>query len=317
MKRILFYILLIMLFAVSANARDISSLPHTEDFEDASGDTSEYADALSIDTDSSPSARDAEAVHLEGGGWDGGDAVRFLIAANPDSSQGLGINVSGASTSVIHVRYIIRIPSSMLNHLDSVQEPKLNIFNKVGGGANERLIAWWSQCNESPKEYPLMVSGKGNANVSPADCDGSAEIGVQMSNTGSPTIFDYVCNRYGNNGMAAFGWEDHVGEWVSIEMSADLRSTADDDSMIVWVTTQDGTFDETIVLRPPCGMYDKDDSVFALLEIGMYGGGTPLSYYDMDEVVVNDTYIGPPAGFIGGATATTLQGMNASGVELQ
>lgn len=306
LKIVLSICILMILVSPCAAERTISTLPAYEDFEDASGDTSEYADILWTDGG-------ATATHQGGGGWDGGDCVRFTTPTSTSSRATTGQWLGLPSPTKICARYLVRIPSSMLTHLASVQEPKMAIFNRATDQADQRLIYWWNYCSESTSDpYPMQVTGHNNTQLVPPACTSYGSYPVSLTGP------DWICSLQGNGALPDFSWDDWVNAWVSVEVCADIASGATaDGSLKVMVTTQDGTYNNTVILQPACGMDNRGTSTWSYIDgLGMIvGGGGSASYFDMDDIVIDDEEIGPPAGFVtgGDTTAPTLSNASPSG----
>lgn len=265
-----------------------ATLPITVDFE-----TSEsYASDVCVD------GGDGTHTFLATGGWNGGGAARFDISSTADTYQGL--TMQGWSTQIMHVRWVMYIPTSYSEHLASVAEPKVLIPNRAApyNTTDYRAIHWHKSSTGS--EIDVMQSEHNNTDFNYPSCSGD---GPQL----------YLSTDVAPN----FDLLDYEGQWVCFELKLDIRSTtAADERIRVWVTTRDGTWNETAILSPRCGPYGVDTGNWTRLDIlGHYGGGGNASYFILDDVKVDNSYIGPPTGFLG-SEARTAEGVTMSGASL-
>lgn len=292
MRRLLIILLILAVAWPAWGDRDVSTLPATEDFEDADGDTSEYIDAVVQD------GFYVLPTHQEGGGWDGGDCTRFDTSSSADRYHTL--RFTNINETSLCVRALYKVPSSMTSHLASVQEPKIFIWQREAPyeAATYRVIQWWHYCNDTNVNYPMTITGKNNVQMDENNC--SLEGTHSVSLTGP----DYICSWEGNHELPDFTWGDWTDQWVSVEVCINITSGATPStSMTVYLTTQDGTFDDDIILQPTCGVENIGTGTWDNIDVGMYGGGTPVSYFLLDDIVIDDSHIGPPAGFTGAVAA--------------
>ncbi len=91
--------------------------------------------------------------------------------------------------------------------------------------------------------------------------------------------------------------EGRTGEWVSVEMEANTRTG----EVKVYIHTRDGE------LSGVYAHYMLEELGYPFRYIDIIGGynndqavSSPNNYYMIDELEINDSYIGPPAGFLDG-----------------
>lgn len=101
---------------------------------------------------------------------------------------------------------------------------------------------------------------------------------------------------------------NYTGQWISVEIEKNSSG-----QLKFYIDTQDGAFS---------GIYYWFDTTFSgniyPVSPGAYLQGTTTGnkYFIIDNIVVADTYIGPPAGFTG-TTPQSVQGLRIEGVNLR
>jgi hypothetical protein len=102
-----------------------------------------------------------------------------------------------------------------------------------------------------------------------------------------------ACNDGGScSGCGTFDLGDWDGEWICIEHEYDTATGL----YRIFVTTQDGTYDEDCVVSNNA----EADDIAVIDYLGHYGynsGRTSATYFRISELVMDDEYIGPPSGF--------------------
>jgi len=96
-----------------------------------------------------------------------------------------------------------------------------------------------------------------------------------------------------------------INEWISVELETDL----DRQVINLYIYTADGQISGLYQVNPFVDPNDSGEGIFSYLDIvgGYFGsnfvGSDPGNYFLIDELVIDDQYIGPPSGFVGSATA--------------
>jgi hypothetical protein len=254
-------------------ARDID-LPFYESF-----DTDSY------ETDLVWVGGGASQVHQPTGGWSGG-AARFFPPTTGQNVAGIGqlTGLTDDNADQINIRFLVRHGSSY-------------IANFRGA----KFIIVVRDPNDAYHNRPMVfddVESDGTRNVlSYAPClgtlckyDNDAYCGQWMTGDESFTLYP------GN----------YFGEWISIESEFN-RTTG---IHKLYITTQDGNHQGLYLTYDPnadgCEFPDlpQTGGTFNYIDVigGFYNnGGTndANTYFELDELVVDDSYIGPPDGFIG------------------
>jgi hypothetical protein len=203
---------------------------------------------------------------LSSGGWQGGGAAKFFPITTDQGYSGLGQFV-GLNTSQLNVRFLIRHgPDWNLN------TNKVIVMNR----ANIR-------------DRPMIISRNHNGWVTYGACDG--------------TVCEYEGGDYWPDGTDSFriGTQSgsRVNEWICVEFEANARTGL----IKLYITSQDG---ELSGLYTQQRMANPGD-VFSYIDIiGGYINFAPRAsannYFILDKLAVDDSFIGPPSGFIAGAT---------------
>lgn len=222
---------------------------------------------------------------LESGGWSGG-AVKFT----PPTGDGRYVGLCGFtglqddSTKQINIRFLIYYGSEWNEQMEGL---KMIITNPLPEENSYRMMmftdvpdagecsgvrgdfATYGACHQGNTcKYDNEVYGSGQY----ASCDDSFRIGDR-----------------------ADGYRE--GEWISVEYEANTVTGLSR----VYIYTQDGVFAGTYTEIYAAASPGEDFNYIDV--IGGYannGTGTPDPdlYYIMDELVIDDSYIGPPAGFL-------------------
>jgi hypothetical protein len=270
------------------------TLPWTMDF-----DNNEWVEDLALDECSGTS------THVTSGCFGGG-----CMKVTPPTSTctGGGINggqtglgwVNYSTTSTYHVRFLIKFGSNYLATMSN-----------NGGGTGTKFIL-----QDSPNRRGVMGFDK-------TSNDGTyMTFGVWTE--GSVLRYRTAPNRgWIEDARLRIGLNNaYIGEWICLEYFIDL--TNDITGLYVW--TQDGVFN---------GEYGGDGSTPEVQGMSYSTGGTndmtgfymsyfngynanqtSDTYYMIDNMQVSTSFIGPPAGFVGGTTPT-VTGCTLSGASMQ
>ena len=249
--------------------RDVLTFPFHEDF-----DANDYQDIVWT-------TGGAQHEWVSNGGWQGGGAAKFYPPTQNDQYCALGqfteLNNHNGSEQV-NVRFLIYHGPEFHN---IVGYKKLLVLNREG--VHERPMLGGKDYNGQFRSY--------------APCDNT------------------LCRYYSHDDNPDLGWwpgpneplkiapgpGNRAEEWISVEFEANMMT-----GMIkVYVDTQDGElsglYRELPFLDAPVGGIP-----FSHIDVigGYFNTGNPHDpekYYIIDELAINNSYIGPPEGFVEGA----------------
>jgi hypothetical protein len=242
--------------------RYVSSLPAVETF-----DLNNYQDIIWLTTDNG-------ATHewVSDGGWNGTGAAKFHPPTTGDGRSGLGqfthINNS-QGTEQLNIRFLVYHGREW----DRMRtNNKVAIMNRTDGYAR-----------------PMLGEVTSNQARTYTPCDNTVcmyENGTNWPDgTETFTIGDQPENR--------------EEEWISVELEANVVTGV----MRLYIFTQDGehngVYVEQTLSESPVG---QGTPLLNYIDIigGWFNAGTPYhtdTYYMIDELVIDDSYIGPPDGF--------------------
>ncbi|WP_116813672.1 hypothetical protein [Steroidobacter cummioxidans] len=257
-----------MSIATSASAaRTIRSLPFTETF-----DANNYSDIVWT-------TQGATQTWMPNAGYNGRGAAKFT-GPNAEGYSAAGQFIFGMPTipEQINIRVLV-YQGRMWHELGA--GGKLMILNRTGNRGRPMVIA---------TDYQA-----GNWESWGA-CDGTVcrFEGGDMWPNGRERL------RLGNNTQ---GNGKRSNEWISVELEANTRT-----GMIkLYIDTQDGALSGLYVERymddtGPGGTWSYIDLIGGYMNWGNVRAD-PENYFMLDDIVVNDRYIGPPAGFRTGTSA--------------
>jgi len=206
----------------------------------------------------------------ESGGWTGGAAKLVPPPVEGYGSTG-GFDV-GTQTQV-NVRFLMWLGSSLAS---KAAHQKLVIMQRLEDGTTEPI-------------RPMVIS--------------NGTIRNDVESRFFQACHNIVCANQTSDRDSQpiyFSSAEHANEWVSIEFEVDLVNQTEK----VFVYTQDGSvgglasqhdFDETAATNRP---------IWYVEGIGHYWGMPTMTYDDetyikLDELRIDDQYIGPPVGFVG------------------
>jgi hypothetical protein len=216
------------------------------------------------------------------GGWHGTGAAKFYPPTSGEGNNGIGQleNINGGQGAAqLNIRFLVYHGPDWGN----VRKPnKVAIMNRSNDTTRPMFISWY---NEEGGWRSLGA------------CEGTV---CKYHNSGQD---DYWPSE---NDTFRIGPGNRLGEWISVEVETNTITG----KMKVYIYTQDGQ---------EHGLYAEKDMVGAN---SPYGPGTPPihyvdivggyfaprgeapytddTYYMIDELKVDDSYIGPPSGFIDG-----------------
>lgn len=203
------------------------------------------------------------------GGWNGNDAAKFTPPTTGDSYCGIGV-FSFSGTSQINVRFLYYASADFAE-----TETRNNKLVSVNPPENNRPMIYMT---DGPNPYQTLSPGW-NASL-------------------------YV--DYDDPDLFKIGDGNYEDQWISVELEA-IVATAE---INVYVTTQDGVYTGLL------GQHIRETAFTNLTYIDFIGGyfnagsfsASETTYYKISHVEVDDSYIGPPAGFVGSINAMTIQG---------
>jgi hypothetical protein len=211
----------------------------------------------------------AVAQHITGGAWDGGNAARFWLPTANQGYSGLGqfSIASGIRSTRMNIRFVYQWGSTFLSD-DNGAGPKHLIVNRSTLNDGDRFIA--QQHEFATSQWDI---GLGN-NISPW--------------YPNPRIWDYSA---------------HTGQPVCFEFESVVGG-----QLKLYVTKRsDSTWNERIVITVPMnnsnGTWSMIDILGAFGGPGQRGSADPNAWFQISNLVISNTYIGPPSGFrTGGST---------------
>jgi len=251
-----------MSIATNASAaRTIRSLPFTENF-----NSNNYSDLVWI-------TQGATHTWMSSAGFNGSGAAKFT-GPNAEGYSGLGQFILGLSSvpEQLNVRFLVYHG---------------RMWHELGAGGKMIIMN-----REGNRGRPMLIIGDWNSGnwESWGACDGTVcryEGGDYWPN-GTERL------RIGNN---TTGGGKRSNEWISVEFEANTRT-----GMIrLYVDTQDGEFSGLYIERPmddtgPGGTWSMVDIIGGYMNNGNVRSD-PENYFMIDELVINSSRIGPPAGF--------------------
>lgn len=93
----------------------------------------------------------------------------------------------------------------------------------------------------------------------------------------------------------------NIGQWTGQWVSVEMEGMIDAGIMRLYLTTQDGIYNDTIYLDVENPMRSSHWNLVQIIGGYFNGGATagPDNYYLIDELAIDSQHIGPPAGFVG------------------
>ncbi|MET0535819.1 MAG: hypothetical protein ABW171_16505 [Steroidobacter sp.] len=256
-----------MSIATTASAaRTVRSLPFTENF-----NSNNYSDLVWI-------TQGATHTWMSSAGFNGSGAAKFT-GPNAEGYAALGQFIFGLTSTPAQLNARFLIWHGRLWH-ELGAGGKLVIFNRSGNRGRPMVIA------------TDFTSGNWE---SWGACDG--------------TVCRFEGGDYWPNGQErlklgnqTLGGGRRSNEWISVEFDANTSS-----GMIrLYIDTQDGQMSGLYIERPmddsgPGGTWSMIDIIGGYMNWGNVRAD-PENYFMIDELVIDDSRIGPPAGFRSGTT---------------
>lgn len=289
MRKTLIVILSILLACSTAYAGRNITLPFEEKFD--SGDTW-TSDLLWV-------GNGGTGTHVASEGcWSGGCA-KFTPPTSAVSMNG-GVNgmgqFTGISTTRLNVRLLVKVGTTYYS----------TATNAGGGVGNKFFIYLLDNASTRPMSIwqPNWI-GEDVDYFSPGACNGT-ECLYQCG--GTPDC-------YWPDGDDTFTWKngvsgDYAGQWICMEFESDTSTGIN--TLYVW--TQDGVLSGVYMQHSRTG----GGNINTIDMIGGYYNhihtNDANTYIMFDELKISNTYIGPPAGFVGGTPSRKLN--NVTGVRV-
>lgn len=257
-------------FSLDALGQQINSLPYTLTF-----DTNAYAsNMLHVSTNIG-----ATHTYEASGGWRGG-AAKFTPPTDNEGYSGLGqfhgLNTLGAPLTQLNVRFLVYHGASLPTRAPHV---KLLITNREN--------------NFGEAQRPMIISA------------GSSRGRLYLP------CHNIACDLTTRE-QQAFYVDDHLEEWVSMELEVKLV----EEEINLYIYTADGRVAGLVATNnfmDPNDHRPLTDNPFSYIDGLGYYWGPPNevsslgfdenTYIKFDELVIDDSYIGPPAGFVAPAPA--------------
>ena len=272
MPRFFVILFLLLIIPVKTYAGRSISLP----FELLFNSETEYADIVRI------TGGGGRHVHEPAGGWNGSGAAKFFPPTSADSYCGLGWfeNFGSSSTRQLNVRVLVYFGDQMDSTSD--RENKFIIFNRNTQSPQDRVmtviddyykqwLTFSAAINASSHWYPYQIG------------DGA----VWYPN---------------NSDTFRIGSGQREQEWICIELQANL----DEGRVKTIITTADGEFREKVHVERQItstgGFWDSIDMIGGYWNNWGGTGNEPGRYLKLSHLKIDNKYIGPPAGFIGGSS---------------
>jgi hypothetical protein len=251
--------------------RRVTSFPFVESF-----DEDNYQDLVWV-------TNGARHEWVPDGGWRGGGAAKFFPIVRGEGYNGLGQFV-GMSTEQLNARFLIRHGSKF--NSSGLTYSKVIIFNRNGyrerpmiGGRQHQGWRTYAPCDNTVCQYEGGFGVNGIPNDEAHGHYPWWPNGHDRLRIGDPPN----------------GRED---EWICVELQANSRTG----EIKLYITTEDGELNGLYVqkstMEHPGGRFNYIDVLGGYFNSGMRSD--PDNYFIIDELVINDSYIGPPEGFLDG-----------------
>jgi hypothetical protein len=245
----------------------ISSFPYEQNFDDSSYDTNNDNTLVWV-------TQGATHTWLESGGWRGSGAAKFTPPSNNEGYSGLGqIHFPSGGTNQINVRFMVYYGATWREH---AANNKLAIINREEGSGGRAMFI--SRQFENSLGYWETIGA----------CDG--------------TVCNYQGGDYWPDGTDEYRIGDQPNnreeEWISIE----LEAFANEGRINIYIHTADGVLSGLYTSQTMA----RPGSAWMYIDIlgGYMGRAYQVhqdNYFIIDNLVIDDSYIGPPQGFVGAA----------------
>jgi hypothetical protein len=235
---------------------------------------------------------------INDGGWEGG-AARFFPPTSGDPGENYNGGVSGLGayenmrTSHMNARFLVKFGQEFTS-------------TSTAGGSSQDKFLVALRGNDERAYRGMVLLNYGESHIS----DGQPYYTFGLGAAGRPYFeggygVDGIpgSDKFWPNGRDSFKVRDYSDQWICLEYEA-WTDNGGGSRLYIW--TQDGRFD---------GLYlqtDKDfpGSFWKSIQImgGYYNGYHAYSesnYVMFDKVAIDDSFIGPPAGFISGETSAS------------
>ncbi|NUP11258.1 MAG: hypothetical protein HOW73_34870 [Polyangiaceae bacterium] len=218
--------------------------------------------------------------YVPNGGWNGGGAARFTPPHPSQAATGLGqLHLDTTPPSHLSMRWLMKAGPTMGQY---AYGNKTTIFVQTESNATH------------PR--PMIITRPNPAvpnSFVPAPCDGTV-----CQYHGTPQ--DEPWWPDGSDTFWIGGAGGYQEQWVSWEFESDLS----EGWIRLYLTTEDGAFNDTLYVQND--LIDGQSvtgGTFAYIDFvgGYFMDGVtpdPGNWFEIDEIVVSDQHIGPPAGFV-------------------
>lgn len=264
-------------------------------------DTSSWTSTL-CDVDS---GNGGACEHVTEGCYSGGCARITLPTTLIDKGgmwQGGNCGLSGitfTATGHLNVRFLVKFSANYDNATNAGQNKLL-----VATGTGERpMIIMETQTYFYTTKYYTFSATEDNDTT--FECGGNGCCGEDK--WPHTTCSYYYDNPDGEDAFKSYNYED---QWISVELEYDTTANTSK----VYLTTLDGAFNGLYVTR---SLERSSGATYNAIEnLGGYHSSVYNSntYVYFDNIVVSNSYIGPPDGFVGGSATRKLN--NVTGVRV-
>jgi hypothetical protein len=213
-------------------------------------------------------------------GWNGGGAARFTPPNPNQAATGLGqFHIGTTPPSRLSMRWLMKAGPTMGQYANG-----------------NKTIIFVQTVNDEAHPRPMIITrpnpAVNNAFV-PAPCDGTV-----CQYHGAPA--DQPWFPDGSDTFWIGGAGGYQEQWVSWEFESDLT----EGWIRLYLSTEDGTFNDTLYVQNDLidgasiagGTFDYIDMVGGYFADGVVPDAG--NWFEIDEVVISDQHIGPPAGFV-------------------
>lgn len=267
---------------VTTNTGQVITLPHTETF-DGTGWT---ADGLLTSDECGGTARRDTSGCYAGAG---------CLKVIPPTSACTGGGINGGAVGMgwytygtvanFHVRFLIKFGSAYYS----------GIADGGGGLINKFLL------QDAPARTGILGF----------NADGATSYAAfGITSDASVYVYRTPPNRgWIQDALFKVSATEHVNEWIAVEYF--INQSTSETGLYIW--TQDAEFNG-IAIEGVTPLDTGNQTGFYFNYFNCYGTANANNYYMIDDLVVSNTYIGPPDGFVGGGGGSSTFSPGAGSV---
>ncbi len=309
----------------------LDSLPYTQNFNDSSYESSiEDQNLVWVN---------AGATHtwVESGGWGGGGAAKFTPPILDEGYSGLGQihfrpDANGDYPTHVNVRFLIYHGSSWVEYANNNKviimnrPPYQRDVDRLSDSLLDRILTDFAPSTGKRHTFTsredlarnsgddagdvfmrsMIISHQHDDHVAYGNCDNI--VCMYNVNHDNPEPWWPDGNDQFRIGDPAIGvnangqdWEQIEEQWVSVEFEVDTV----EGYIRTYVYTQSGRIAGEILTRQmayPGSSFKYIDILGGYMQRAVQAD--PDNYFMISHLVIDDSYIGPPAGFVGGTNPT-------------